>query len=130
MAWSIARLGARVASASVAFSAAVAVARVWPRGERRLDLGGTRGEMLPHVVGDALDLEHAVVCDGERIAKSAQLGCDLHMVDRACVLLEGVEVARVEAAPVASIVLGHVEDDVVGVEVRRGETGLGLARVT
>ena len=90
------------------------------RVQRGLDLRRAAGETLPHIERHAVDLERAVLVEGDGVAELDDFGSQGLVVDAAQFLLEPVEVAALDAAPLAVRAHGHVEDDAVGVNLGGG----------
>ena len=80
--------------------------------------GGALAQGTDCLVRHARDFEHGVLAGRKSVSQLSHAMCQLLPVDRADLLLELVEGARLQAAPGAVLVLGGVEDDGMGVKLR------------
>ena len=85
-----------------------------------------RLQIFPRVT---LDLRLSVLAALQLVAELLQARCQLRAVDCRAVVLRGVQLMRLHGAGLPVLALGDIEDNGVGVELRRGVAIDGPGRV-
>ena len=109
---------ARIERGDLFLGSAGLVARGSALGEPRINRSGALAERLDHLGRHARNLEGGFLAWLDLVAKLGHAVRQFLPVDRANLLLQLIESARLETAPVAVLVLGRIENDAVGMQLR------------
>ncbi len=85
-----------------------------------------RLQILPRV---ALDLRLTVLAALQLVAELLQARCQLRAIDRRAVVLRSVQLMRLHRTGLPVLALGHVENDGMGMKLRRGIASDGPRRI-